>query len=208
MAAHQISVVLDVGANVGQFALRLRGDAGFRGRIESFEPTPSTLEALTVRASGDTLWRVHCVALGSVDQEEELHLFERSDWNSLRRPDEEHMRSAGWSQKGIGSTVVSVRRLDGMWRELVRADDSVLLKADTQGHDMDVLEGAGDFLGFIKVILLEGSVTTFYEDEPPLPMLLERLDALGFAPSGFFPVTRRPTSMALDTVDVCFVRRD
>lgn len=208
LRANQISVVIDVGAHIGQFALKVRHEARYRGRIESFEPTPSTFEELMGRASSDPLWRVHNIALGSEDRVEDLRLFERSDWNSLREPDEEHLRSAGWAQEIVGTTAVQVRRLDALWSELVRPGDLALLKSDTQGYDQEVLQGAGDCLASIEVIIVEGSITTFYEGEQPLGELLERMEGLGYVPSGFFPVTRRARSFALDTVDVCFVRTE
>jgi hypothetical protein len=46
-----IDLVLDVGANVGQYASDLRRDAGFEGRIRSFKPTRDAFRTLDARAS-------------------------------------------------------------------------------------------------------------------------------------------------------------
>jgi FkbM family methyltransferase len=199
-------VVLDVGANTGQFALRLRQAVRFGGRIESFEPTPAVFPSVAALAAGDDRWSTHCCALGAEDGERELHLFDSSEWNSFHAPDEDHLRAAGRALTTMGTTLVPVRRLDGLWSDLVRPDDVVLLKSDTQGHELDVLTGAGARLSSVTVVVLEASVTTFYQSEPTLAATLEELAALGFVPSGFFPVTRRQGSFGLDTVDVCFVR--
>ena len=61
-----IDLILDVGANTGQFATRLR-QAGYRGRIESFEPVPETVAVLRKAARDDPRWRVHELALGEED---------------------------------------------------------------------------------------------------------------------------------------------
>jgi FkbM family methyltransferase len=50
-----VRVVLDVGANQGQFAVDFR-NAGFDGRIISIEPRSEAFAVLQRYASGDPLW--------------------------------------------------------------------------------------------------------------------------------------------------------
>lgn len=203
---YDVTSVLDVGANEGQFASSLRSDVGFTGRIHSFEPSAAAFARLEVRSSSDPNWTVHRVALGDEDAERELHLFETSDWNSLHPPDLDHVRRSGRELHAIGSESVRVTTLDRLWVDLVDDADITFLKSDTQGHDLQVLAGANDRLESVAGLLLESSITTFYEDEPTFADVIERCADLGFAPTGFFPVTRQVGSMALDTVDACFVR--
>ena len=51
----EINVVLDVGAFVGNYATTLR-EAGYRGRIISFEPVPASYDRLHARMHHDSLW--------------------------------------------------------------------------------------------------------------------------------------------------------
>ena len=55
---YQIDVVLDVGANFGQFGSELR-NIGYVGKIISFEPTSDVFEKLKKNATGDNLWQIH-----------------------------------------------------------------------------------------------------------------------------------------------------
>ncbi len=48
--SREISTVVDVGANIGQFGESLRAD-GYRGRIVSFEPTGSAFQILSPKAA-------------------------------------------------------------------------------------------------------------------------------------------------------------
>ncbi|MFW5833584.1 MAG: FkbM family methyltransferase, partial [Pseudomonadota bacterium] len=55
MTGAGIDRVIDVGANRGQYARRLRA-AGWAGPILSFEPHPRVHEALLRAAAGDPAW--------------------------------------------------------------------------------------------------------------------------------------------------------
>src|SRR4051794_15879966 len=75
MERHNVDLVIDVGANVGQYATRLR-QAGYSGRIVSFEPLPDAFADLARAAADDPLWDVRNAALGSCEDEIEFHISE------------------------------------------------------------------------------------------------------------------------------------
>ena len=60
-----IDLVIDVGANAGQFRDLVRDQVGYAGRILSFEPVPHLAKALALRAEADPLWTVEPRALGA-----------------------------------------------------------------------------------------------------------------------------------------------
>ncbi|HXU82134.1 MAG TPA: FkbM family methyltransferase, partial [Polyangia bacterium] len=62
LAQQQIDAVLDVGANVGQYALLLRS-WGYRGRIISFEPLSAQFQQLKAQADRDPAWEVFNIGL-------------------------------------------------------------------------------------------------------------------------------------------------
>jgi FkbM family methyltransferase len=63
LAHYQINLILDVGANDGQFAREMR-ELGYNGRIASFEPMASCIATLQKLAEADPLWSVHPFGLG------------------------------------------------------------------------------------------------------------------------------------------------
>src|SRR5262249_3969903 len=66
MKRHGINMVLDVGANTGQYGTLLR-QLGFRGRIVSFEPLSDAFAALQRTAANDPFWSCHNIGLSDVD---------------------------------------------------------------------------------------------------------------------------------------------
>ena len=58
-----IDVVLDVGANVGQFGASLRAQ-GYRGKIVSYEPISTVYRTLAATTATDLEWDINNFALG------------------------------------------------------------------------------------------------------------------------------------------------
>ena len=80
--SREIGTVVDVGANIGQFGESLRAD-GYRGRIESFEPTGSAFQILSQKAVADGNWKAHHCGLGAAEGKAILHASKLSVFNSI-----------------------------------------------------------------------------------------------------------------------------
>lgn len=94
MASEGVDVVLDVGANTGQFAGRIR-EAGYSGAIVSFEPLGDACLGLRRRAAADPAWEVRRLALGDHDaQATEINVSRNSVSSSLLSMGARHLESA------------------------------------------------------------------------------------------------------------------
>ena len=75
LSTHKVNLVFDVGANVGQFGRKNLRDAGYSGRIVSFEPTLAAWNMLLAESKNDPLWDVAPrTAIGNADGEIEIHI--------------------------------------------------------------------------------------------------------------------------------------
>lgn len=175
-----ISCVLDVGANVGQYAAGLR-EWGYRGRIVSFEPQAAAHAALERRAARDRSWTVAPrMALGERDGEAEIEVSAESDMSSLL-PQSDLLRRVSPSSKVLGRERISLRRLDSLYDDgLVDAAARAYLKVDTQGTESRVLEGARGVLGRIIGVELEMSLVPCYEGERNFRETIDALAEDGF----------------------------
>ncbi len=78
-----IDLVLDIGANTGQFVSELRL-IGYKHRVVSFEPLSDAYKELTQQAKGDSQWLVHPrSAIGDFDGEIEINIAGNSVSSSV-----------------------------------------------------------------------------------------------------------------------------
>jgi FkbM family methyltransferase len=143
LAGHRGAVVLDVGANRGDYsALLARELADLEGlRLLAFEPSPSLRPGLRTRFPEGGPVTLMPFGLGEVDEERTLHVdVPGSGLGSVYDRKLEHRGTS------LGRTeAIRLRRLDDVCREqgIERID---FLKLDVEGHELAVLRGAGALL--------------------------------------------------------------
>ena len=202
------TAVLDVGANVGQFATSMRR-MGYRGPLVSFEPDSASIATLADASASDANWHIRPVALGRASGEAVLHQFIGSDLSSL------HNALPGTVKRfknavPTGTSTVQVRTLLDFHSEIreLAPVGPWLLKCDTQGHDLDVLEGGLGNMAEVSTVLTELSVIPLYEAQPSMSVVLERMAEWGFLPIGMFPVSRTADGLGVIEFDGLFTRAD
>jgi FkbM family methyltransferase len=205
----EINCVLDVGAHRGGYARLLRGEAGFGGEIVSFEPAAASFAALRAALAGDRRWRGHGYALGRSAGTATLRLFAESELNTLLAPSRYGVERFPTMASPLPAQTVEVRRLADVFDEVTAhvPDPRVLLKVDTQGYDLEVIEGAAEVLCRVAALQLELPVKHVYDGVPGLAVTLGRLDELGFEVTGMFPVTRDRDLLRVIEFD-CVLRRE
>lgn len=181
-----VTVLLDVGANEGQYVGYLR-NAGWTGRVVSFEPVAAVHATLTANAARDPAWAIAPpMALGAEEGEAEIIVSNETDMSSLLPLKDEILRVSP-SSAAAGTEKVTVRTLDGLFDQFVGADDRAFLKIDTQGYERAVLDGAAKTLPKLAGLQVELSLTPLYEGEADWRALVERIEAAGFALSFVLP---------------------
>jgi len=202
---HRVDLLLDVGANIGQFASSMR-QAGYRGRIVSFEPLADAHAELERRSLNDGLWTVAPrMAIGRECGEVEINVSANSFSSSLLAVLPRHVEAAPGSEY-IGSEVTPLETLVTASAEYMDPNARVFLKIDTQGYEEAVLDGAGALLDSLAGIQLELSLVPLYEGQALLEPLLERLARSGFAIWGFWSGIHDPASGRMLQVDATLFR--
>jgi len=202
----EVRLVLDVGANTGQFAMELFRN-GFDGTIVSFEPLSSAHKRLRARARGNANWIVapRC-AIGARSGTATINISANSYSSSLRPLLTQHLSAAPASQY-VGSEDVPVQTLAQYLADHYGSEPPTLgLKIDTQGYEDEVLAGLGPAIERCVVALVELPLGDLYGGAADLPTLWKTLQNAGLHCVGVSPGHRHPLTRDAIEIDALYVR--
>ncbi len=206
MHRYQIDLVLDVGANKGQYGRQLIR-SGFRGRIVSFEPLPSALDKLQLNRWGFSDWKVEPFALGAENTTATLNISGNSQSSSLQPMLPAHVEAAPGAEY-VSTCEVNVRRLDDIFDRHCRPGENCYMKLDVQGHEHKVIAGALQCLERITAIQMELSIEPLYEGAETWQEAIESMQQLGYKLMLLTPGFRDQTTGEMMQADGVFVRNE
>jgi FkbM family methyltransferase len=175
-------LIIDVGANEGQFAAAMRVEFP-RAKIISFEPLPAVFETLRAKFAADPLLLPVQLALGDRNGVATMHQSAFSPSSSLLPMAALHVQEF---PKSEASTAVEVPEatLDHWFAGSCLAADAMLVKIDVQGFELAVLAGGSATVSQARAVLLEVSFEELYVGQPLFGEIHARLEALGFRFAG------------------------
>jgi FkbM family methyltransferase len=170
--------VIDVGANVGQFAVA--ASRIFTGvSIHSFEPNPDCVTILKKHVEPLRNVLVYPIALGDKEGEEVFHVNSHSHSSSILPLSRNHLQAFPDARE-VNAIKVRVSTLDNVFSGIELAA-SVLLKLDVQGYEAQVLRGAVETLKRVDYVVLEASFKPMYEGEMLFLDVVRMLEGYGFS---------------------------
>jgi FkbM family methyltransferase len=206
LAHHGVDLVLDVGANLGQFALELRR-LGFPGKIVSFEPMSEIFTRLQRNALEDPAWTCLNLALGNTSGKALIHISGTHASSSLLPMKSRHVELVPQSRT-VGQETIQMETLDALFPQIAHGFHKVFLKIDTQGYEWQVLEGAVETLPKLCGIQAELSLTSVYEGETDFLVILQQLERAGFSVVDFHRGLEDPLRHELLQMDCVLFRTD
>lgn len=170
-------VVLEIGANVGYYALMEASVLGDRAAIAAYEPGPDNFEQLSrnVAANGfEDDVRLHQAAVGRTDTTADLQLTERSNTHKMRT-------GTGSDHADTVDTIpVDVRSVETVLAENdLEADAVNVVRMDVEGYEGEIFEGLDPILDGDQplVVFVEVHNDRLTDDE--LDSILSRLEESG-----------------------------
>ncbi len=185
LQAHKVDLVIDVGANIGQYGATLR-KVGYRGRIVSFEPMRNALDQLVERARNDGNWQVFPFGLGEAQEFCDLNVSLNSISSSVLSMLSTHEIFSPTSQV-TAKERIEIRRLDDVFEQIHGRAKHVWLKIDVQGFEDRVFKGAQASLPSVEFVQVELSLRPLYDSQLLHLEIMQFLASLGFELIGVEP---------------------
>lgn len=192
--ALQISTLIDVGANIGQFSLLTRA-LHPHARIYAFEPLPSAADRYERLFGGDRLTTLYRLAAGERQETSEIHISGRPDSSSLLPITElQNKLFPGTSQASV--MTIEVNRIDDVLRDAI-LPEPILIKLDVQGFELSALRGMPHLLQRARYVYAEVSFRELYKGQPLANELVEWLAKAGFRLTGAYNPTTAADGSAI-----------
>ncbi|TAK71665.1 MAG: FkbM family methyltransferase [Betaproteobacteria bacterium] len=170
-------LVVDIGANVGQFAVA--ATRLFNGvRVLSIEPDSRTADVLRHNLRAEKQTEVLVSAIGDYVGDARFHVNKDTQVSSLLELGRDRIRAFPRSTV-VEEITVKVTTLDVLFHER-RVEGPILVKIDVQGFEDKVIRGGSNFLCGVDWVLVEVSFADLYDGEQDFSSISNLLDELGF----------------------------
>ena len=175
---NDIDCVLDVGANIGQYANNLRR-IGYKKKIISFEPLSSAYKILQNKSVKDELWTSYNYGIGEENKEVNINISKNSYSSSILNILPLHTESEPQSEY-FSKETISIKKLENLNEIDIEKFNKVFIKIDTQGYEEQVLQGIGKLINKIEGIQIELSLYPLYKNQTLFLELYKKIKELGF----------------------------
>jgi FkbM family methyltransferase len=204
LAGRDFHSVIDVGANIGQFAIWAADVLGAE-YVVCVEPFPGSVARLREILPLLAPCQVDVVvgALGSAAGRQILHVTAADDSSSLLS-----VSAAVGQRPALQVTAdVEVDVLVGDEALPGPFQGPLLVKLEVQGAELDVLSGMPKLLAAADAVLVEVSFAPLYDGQADPSAVVSHLLAAGFSLTGVARVPGSLSPWALEQADLLFERR-
>ena len=172
-----LSTIIDVGSNIGQFALASNWKFP-KSNIYCFEPVPETVIKLNKNVRNLNNIQVYSLALGNQQGEINFYYHDYSlASSSLKMSDLQKDLLLNTEKSKLIRVPIST--LDEVFKN-VELKHKVLLKLDVQGFEREVLNGGRKTITKSDYLLIETSFVEMYEGESTFEEIHHQLKTAGF----------------------------
>lgn len=163
--------VVDIGSNIGYYALLAATLVGSKGKVLAIEPAPHNYDLLTINVNRNNIHNIDTVqcAVSNADGVSEFYITEASNTHSLVLPVTGNV---------VSSTQVQVRKLDTLLKGL-NYPKIDLIRMDIEGGEIVAIGGMQNSLKQYKPIIM-AELHCDAAGTPSIVQLLKSLKTFGY----------------------------
>ena len=196
--------IVDVGANVGQFAVAASKFFN-QSMIISIEPDPMVSKELKKNLRGHLNFEVITCAVGNTIGKVKFYKNQDSQVSSILEIG--GMRKSLFPESRVTDEVdIPINTLDALFDNR-NIESPILVKLDVQGAELMVIDGARDFLNKVKWLVIEIAFVDLYKGEPSFEKICKMLDLHGFEFIKPLNFHASPSGLEIIEMDAFFQRR-
>lgn len=184
---NSVDVLIDVGANRGQFSLIAQYILS-PSRLILFEPIPRLLDpfkAFVRRKHTSQVVEHYEFALSDRSVYSCFNVAAKSDCSSLLSPTDHGIKYSSKSSDIVGQIPVRLDLMDNVLADFFDHNNAldVLVKIDVQGFELSVIKGAERFFREkVSYAIIEVSTLEHYRGQCTAESVIEQMSYLGFEP--------------------------
>ncbi|MDI6701320.1 MAG: FkbM family methyltransferase [bacterium] len=196
---------MDVGANVGQFAIEINNflpDAS----IFSFEPLKDIYEKLFKISKKIKKFKAFNVALSDLNGTKKIFRNKFSPSSSILEMADLHKEAFPFT-KEVHEEEIVVKKLDDILAG-EKLKPEILIKLDVQGYEDRVIQGGMETFKNAKVIITEVSFFELFKEQVFFDEIYDQLRMMGFEYKGNICTSFHPKNGLPLFADAVFVREN
>lgn len=206
LKSYNIKTILDIGASNGGYAKKIRAVFPL-ANIYSFEAINDSYKALLDCFKEDSKFKAYNICLSNYNGFCDFFVNEYKGSSSLLNMSRLHKEAYPFTEK-YKPIQIECKRLDTFIEEhKLNFDDNILLKLDVQGAEWIILEGAENILKRVKVVFMEVSFNTLYENSVLFTETVLKMNRLGFDVGGIENISQSLIDGTFLQADVYFIRK-
>lgn len=199
---HGITVVLDIGANTGQFALKIN-EIIPNCTIHSFEPIKSCFEELVTNTRRLKIIPYN-YGIGDGNYVTQINISTHAPSSSLLEMEDLH-KNTFLNNEFFQVEDIIIKTLDSVATDIDLDGKSFLVKIDVQGFEDRVLRGGLATVKAARVVIIEMSYQPLYKGQLLFNEIHEILHQMGFSYYGNLYQTKNPVDGSVIYSDSIYV---
>jgi len=190
--------VIDVGVGHGTFSLYNAYPKAHFILIEPLIDCRESIEKIAHQYDSE----VHYVAVSDREGEMTFHV----DTGNVQRSSFQQRSALTASGNPMEQRVVPVTTLDAIYAASHRTEAPILLKMDTEGHELYALRGATNLLQAVDTVIVEVSIARRFEDSYAFEDLIAFMKEAGFGVFSLLTLVHPHGELQPRFADVVFKR--